>query len=253
MHTQNRVETKSITRLQRKCATISIMKSVGVIGGLGPETTAEFYLEVIFGCQKSSLSQRPLVVVSSVPLLFEIERDLIESNTGIVRYIPFLVAEAQRLEKSGVDFLVMPCNSLHVFIDVIRKAVNIPMLSIVEETITYLKNNGLSKVGLISTSATVANNVYETKLLEARIDFVTPDDLQKAKMDKIIQRLIEGRHLNKDREDILEVAHNLVDQDVDCIALACTDLQLLLPSSEKVPIFDTMKILADATVREITR
>lgn len=229
------------------------MKSVGVIGGLGPETTAEFYLEVIFGCQKSNLTQRPLVVVSSVPLLFEIERELIESNTGKERYIPFLVAEAQRLEKSGVDFLVMPCNSLHVFINEIRKAVNIPVLSIVEETIKYLKNNGLSKVGLISTSATIANNVYETKLLEARIDFVTPDDLQKARMDKIIQRLIEGQHLNKDREDILEVAHKLVDQDVDCIALACTDLQLLLPSSEKVPIFDTMKILADATVREITK
>lgn len=239
--------------LQRICAIISSMKSVGVIGGLGPEATAEFYLEVIFGCQKLSLAQRPLVVVSSVPLLLEIERDLIESNTGKERYIPFLIAEAQRLERSGVDFLVMPCNSLHVFIDEIRKAVNIPMLSIVEETISYIKSNGLSKVGLISTSATVANHVYETKLLEARIDFVTPDSLQKSKMDKIIQRLIEGRHLNKDREDILKVAHDLVDQNVDCIALACTDLQLLLPSSEKVPIFDTMKILANATVREITR
>lgn len=253
LYTQDGIETKSIIHLQRKCATISIMKSVGVIGGLGPETTAEFYLEVIFGCQKLNLTHRPLVVVSSVPLLLEIERDLIESNTGKERYIPFLVAEAQRLEKSGVDFLVMPCNSLHVFIDEIRKAVNIPMLSIVEETITYLKNNGLTKVGLISTSATVANNVYETKLREASIDFATPDDLQKAKMDKIIQRLIEGQHLNKDREDILEVAHDLVNQEVDCIALACTDLQLLLPSSEKVPMFDTMKILADATVREITK
>lgn len=227
------------------------MKSVGVIGGLGPETTAEFYLEVVFGSQKQNTTQRPLVVVSSVPLPFEIEHDLIESNTGKERYIPFLVAEAQRLEKSGVDFLVMPCNSLHVFIDEIRKSVNIPMLSIVEETIIYLEENGLSKVGLISTSATIANHVYETKLLEAGVEFVAPDDLQKAKMDKIIQRLIEGQHLNKDRETILEVAHSLATQGVDCIALACTDLQLLLPSNEQVPVFDTMKILANATIREI--
>lgn len=228
------------------------MKSVGVIGGLGPETTAEFYLAVIFGCQKLNLPQRPLIVVSSVPLILEIERDLIESNTGKERYIPFLVAEARRLEKYGVDFLVMPCNSLHVFIDEIREAVNIPVLSIVEETILHLRKNGLSKVGLISTSATVANNVYETKLLEAGIKFATPNDLQKAKMDKTIQHLINGQHLNKDREDVLEVISDLAAQDVDCIALACTDLQLLLPSSKKVPLFDTMKILADATVREIT-
>jgi aspartate/glutamate racemase len=54
------------------------MKSVGVIGGLGPETTSEFYLEVIFQCQSQNDKQRPLIVISSVPLLFEIERDLID-------------------------------------------------------------------------------------------------------------------------------------------------------------------------------
>jgi aspartate racemase len=227
------------------------MKSVGIIGGLGPETTAEFYLEVIFKCQKLNNTQRPLIVISSVPLLFEIERDLIASNTGKERYIPFLVSEAQRLEKTGVDFLVMPCNSLHVFIDDIRNSVKIPVLSIVEETAKYLQSNRFAKVGLISTSATVANNVYESKLKELGIEFVVPNELQKAKMDKIIQRLIEGQHLNKDREEIISVAHELALKNVDCIALACTDLQLLLPSSEQVPVFDTMKVLADATVRDI--
>lgn len=70
-------------------------------------------------------------------------------------------------------------------------------------------------------------------------------------MDQIIQRLIEGQHLNSDREEILTVVNDLAQQDVDCVALACTDLQLLLPASGKTTIFDTMKILADATVREI--
>lgn len=227
------------------------MKSVGVIGGLGPETTSEFYLEVIFQCQKQNETQRPLIVISSVPLLFEIEKDLIATNTGKERYIPFLVNEAKRLEKSGVDFLVMPCNSLHVFIDEIRQAVSIPVLSIVEETVNYLKQQNFSKVGLISTSATVANNVYEAKFKENDITFVTPNNLQRAKMDKIIQRLIEGQHLNKDRELILEVVDELAKQDVDCVALACTDLQLLLPDSKDVAIFDTMKILAQSTVRSI--
>lgn len=227
------------------------MKSVGVIGGLGPETTAEFYLEVIFQCQKRNDKQRPLIVISSVPLLFEIERDLIESNTGNERYIPFLVDEAKRLEKTGVDFLVMPCNSLHVFIKEIRQSVNIPVLSIVEETAKYLQKQNFKKVGLISTSATVANNVYESQLRDESIEYVTPDDLQRAKMDKIIQRLINGQHLNQDRELILEVVKGLSAQRVDSVALACTDLQLLLPSSSEVPIFDTMKVLAESTVETI--
>lgn len=227
------------------------MKSVGIIGGLGPETTSEFYLKIIFQCQKQNFTQRPSIVISSVPLLFEIERDLIAFNKGKERYIPFLVNEAKRLEKSGVDFIVMPCNSLHVFIDKIREAVNIPVLSIVEETINYLNENNMKNIGLISTSATIANNVYEDKLKVSDIDFVVPNDLQRAKMDKIIQRLVEGQHLNSDRELILEVVDDLVNKNVDGVALACTDLQLLLPHSDRITIFDTMDVLAQATVKNI--
>jgi aspartate racemase len=227
------------------------MKSVGVIGGLGPETTSEFYLEVIFQCQKRNDSQRPLIVISSVPLPFEIERDLIATNTGKERYIPFLTQEARRLEKSGVDFIVMPCNSLHVFIEEIRKSVSIPVLSIVEETAKYVVGQKFKKVGLISTSATVANKVYETKLVEEKVDFVLPNDLARAQMDKIIQRLIEGQHLNKDRETVIAIIKELVESNVDCVALACTDLQLLIPHVEDVVVFDTMKVLADSTVNMI--
>jgi aspartate racemase len=145
----------------------------------------------------------------------------------------------------------MPCNSLHAFIDEIREAVEIPVLSIVEETVRYLHEHHYSNVGLISTSATVSNHVYEDKLSDAGISFKAPNGLQRAQMDKIIQRLIDGQHHNEDRDTIISVAHDLADQDIDCIALACTDLQLLLPSTEKVPIFDMMKVLADATVREL--
>ncbi|HWZ65344.1 MAG TPA: amino acid racemase [Patescibacteria group bacterium] len=227
------------------------MKTVGIIGGLGPETTSEFYLKIIFQCQKQNTIQRPAVVIASVPLLFEIERDMIAFNKGKERCIPFLVNEAKRLEKSDVDFIVMPCNSLHVFIDEIREAVSIPVLSIVEETINYLKDKNINNVGLISTSATIANNVYEDKLKENNINFTTPDDLQKAQMDKIILRLIEGQHLNTDRDLILKVVEDLAVKGVDAVALACTDLQLLLPSSSKVHIFDTMDVLARSTVKNI--
>jgi aspartate racemase len=227
------------------------MKSVGVIGGLGPETTANFYLEVIFRCQQLNKNQRPSVVIGSVPLLFEIERDLIAQNTGIERYIPFLQDEAKKLEKSGVDFLVMPCNSLHVFIEEIRAAVSIPVLSIVEETIKYLNNKDIKKVGLISTSATIENKIYESKLSESEIKYVTPSDDQRSRIDAIIQRLVNGEHLEEDRKFLIDTANNISEHDVSCVALACTDLQLLNPQSDRVEIFDTMKVLADSTVAQI--
>jgi aspartate/glutamate racemase len=66
------------------------MKTVGIIGGLGPETTAEFYLDIVFSCQKKDKTARPAILISSVPLPYQIEEDAIVKNFGIARCLPFL-------------------------------------------------------------------------------------------------------------------------------------------------------------------
>ncbi len=229
------------------------MKTVGIIGGLGPETTSEFYLDVIFSCQKKSKTSRPGIIIASVPLPYKIEEDLITKNRGSERYIPFLVDEAKRLEKAGADFIVMPCNSLHVFIKEIRDAVDIPVLSIVEETVRFLKKNNLNKVGIISTSATIKNKLYENAFRENGIAYVTPDSFQQAKMGKFILNLVTGQQKNRDREELIQIINDFEKKNVDCVALACTDLQLLIPQHPTLKIFDTMKIFADATVEELLK
>lgn len=227
------------------------MKTVGIIGGLGPETTAEFYLDIIFTAYKKDKSTRPPVLIASVPLPYKIEEELITENKGAERYIPFLVTEAQRLKKAGADFIVMPCNSLHIFIKEIREAVDIPVLSIIEETVKYLKKSNFKKVGIVSTSATIENKLYETVFKENNIGYETPNDLQQAKMGKFIHNLVLGRQNNKDRDELIEIINSFKNKNVDCVALACTDLQLLIPKHSELKIFDTMKIFVDATVDKI--
>ncbi len=225
------------------------MKTLGIIGGLGPETTSEFYLDVIFSCQKEDKTNRPLIIVSSVPLPYKIEEDAISKNIGIERCLPFLIEEAKRLEKSGADFIVMPCNSLHIFIEEIRKSVKIPVLSIVEETVKFLKDNRMEKVGIVSTSATIRNKLYENAFTENNIAFEAPNDLQQEKMGKFIYNLVIGQQNNRDREELVKIIDDFENKRVDCVVLACTDLQLLIPKHPTMKIFDTMKILADATVK----
>ncbi|MFA6963105.1 MAG: amino acid racemase [Patescibacteria group bacterium] len=227
------------------------MKTIGIIGGLGPETTSEFYLDLIFSCQKKNPASRPAVVIASVPLPYNIEEDLITKNQGSERYIPYLTDEAKRLEKSGVDFIVMPCNSLHIFIEEIRSAVSIPVLSIVEETVKFLKKNKFNRVGIVSTSATIENKLYENSFRENGIDYQTPNDFQQAKMGRIVLNLVNGQQNNKDREELIQIIDDFKTKNVDCVVLACTDLQLLIPKHPTLKIFDTMKIFADASVEEI--
>ncbi len=227
------------------------MKTIGIIGGLGPETTAEFYLDVVFSCYKKSHEARPGIIIASVPLPYQIEEDLITQNKGSERYILFLIAEAMRLEKAGADFIVMPCNSLHVFIEHIRRAVNIPVLSIVEETVKFLKKNNFSSVGIVSTSATIENKLYQNGFAEQGIRYETPDDFQQAKMGKFIMNLVMGQQKNSDREELITIINDFENKNVDCVMLACTDLQLLIPQHPRLKIFDTMKIFADASVEEV--
>jgi len=229
------------------------MKTVGIIGGVGPETTAEFYLELVFGCYKKDKAQRPPVLIWNIPLKYKIEEDLITKAIGEERYIPYLTDAAKRLEKGGADFLVMPCNSLHIFIKEIRNAVKIPVLSIVEETAKFLKHNKISKVGILSTSTTLNRKLYENVLMEKDIRQFVPDKSSQAKIGKIINNIVLNKHGNKDKNELLEIIDKFNENGVKEIILACTDLQILKPRHTKVKIYDTMKIFADATIQGILK
>jgi len=142
-------------------------------------------------------------------------------------------------------------NSVHTFIKEVRNSVNIPVLSIVDETVDFIKAHKLQKIGFISTLATVANKVYENQFIQQNIDFVLPNDLEQAEMNQIIQRLVNGIHLNHDRKIIMKVIETMKKESAECVFLACTDLQLLLPSDDDIKVYDTMDILAESVVREI--
>jgi aspartate racemase len=229
------------------------MKTVGIIGGFGPETTSEFYINVFFSCQKKNDKVKPGIIISSVPLPYQIETDLIVSNKDSERYIPFLITEAKRLEKAGADFIVMPCNSLHTFIEEIRASVKVPVLSIIEETVKYLKKNKCKTAGIISTSTTIQNRLYETAFEKSKINYEIPNDSQQKQMGQFILNLVRGQQKKGDREELIKIINNFEKKGVDCVALACTDLQLLTPRHPRLKIIDTMKILVDATVKEILK
>lgn len=227
------------------------MKTVGIIGGLGPETTAQFYLKVVFSSYEINKESRPAMLIYNVPLPYKIEEDFITKTQGEEKYIPFLIDAAQRLEKGGADFIVIPCNSVHIFIENVRKAVTIPILSIVDETIHFLKDKNITEVGILSTTATIRNNLYGKKLLENKISVKIPDEQDQSRMGGIINHLVHSQHTDQDKMELIKIIEKLCQKDVKTIILACTDLQLLVPEYKEVKIYDSMEILVNATVREL--
>lgn len=229
------------------------MRTVGIIGGLGPETTAKFYLEIIFSCYKKCNISRPPILIWSIPIKYRVEKDLITRATGEERYMPFLVDAAKRLEDGGADFLVIPCNSVHIFIEEVRKAVKIPVLSIVEETANFLKKRKIKRVGLLANNLTVRKLLYQQPLNKAGIEVVLPISKEQIKIGELISRLVLNEYTKQDKKDLLDIIGHLKTRGVKNVILACTDLQLLAPSCSRLQIYDTMKILAHSTVNEILR
>ena len=225
------------------------MKNIGIVGGLGPETTSKFYLELLYKSFQLKETQRPPILIWSIPMDYKTESDFILGDDKSLEYIEYLKEAVRRLEAGGVDFIVIPCNSVHIFLDQISEEVSIPILSIVEETRKFLKKNNLSKVGLLATTASIKNELYQKELKANAIDIVLPTNKDQQKMGEIINKLVRDEYSEIQKRELLKIISRLADKNLDAVLLACTDLQLLEPQHDSVKIIDTMRILVDSTVK----
>jgi aspartate racemase len=223
------------------------MKTLGIIGGLGPETTAKFYMQIVTLCAKKNKLQRPNILIVNVPISFQLEEKFINRSQGKREFCTLLVSAAKTLEKSGADFIVLPCNTAHIFIEDIRNSVDIPVLSIIEESVKTLKSRGVVKIGLLATPATVKN-----KLFDKKISLVKPNKINQKQMGLIINAILRNKNIDKNRTELLTIINSVAEKS-DALLLACTDLQLLIPEKKinNIEVFDTMQILAGATTKEI--
>lgn len=223
------------------------MNTVGIIGGLGPETTVEFYLKLLEEVKEKHVSVPPRIIIVSVPLPYELEKNAIRHNKKTEACLPFILDAVERLEKAGADLLVMPCNSLHIFIDRIREAANVPVLNIVQETVDFLKAQGIKKTGLMSTIVTRENALYEKALAENGIECFQPDKNGQDNLGCLIHDLVRGEKGEKQLEVFNDLVRSFESEDLHTLVLACTDLQLLASGQKNFQIFDSMEIFAKAT------
>ena len=228
------------------------MKKVGIIGGLGPETTAKFYLEIIESVKKDKPFQRPEILIDSVKMDLKVEESFINGNDQSSAYLELLTSAAKSLEKAGADFLVIPCNTVHIFIEEIRAAVNIPVLSIIEEVTNFLVESSIKKIGLLATNNTLKTGLYGKTLELHSIKIFHPSKENQEKIGHLITRLVNGEHTQEDKTQLTKIINSLKENKVEAILLACTDLQLIISEHNSIPIFDTMKILAKATSKKIS-
>lgn len=224
------------------------MKTLGIIGGMGPEATNQLVTKIINKFVASGQKTRPDILVASLPINLAAETKLITDNDS--GNFPLLMTKAaKRLELAGAEILVIACNSVHIFIDDVRKNVNIPVISAIEETKRQITSE---KVGLLATTFTVRNKLFVSN----KFELVVPEDNIQMRVSLMLDKLAKGEAATKFDKNMLEkVLNSFIDDGVEICILGCSELQLLgdvwQKFIHKIIFLDTMDILVNAAVKNL--
>jgi aspartate racemase len=228
------------------------MKIAGMIGGLGPESTIDYYKLIVERFHAADSEGRyPALVITSLDLSRAIR--LVEGGS-LAELTEYLVSEIRRLAAAGADFAFMSANTPHVVLDEVRQQSPVPLISIVEAACEHASSAGYKRLGLLGTRFTMQGSFYPKTFAARGLTIVPPAEEELAYVhDKYMGELVRGTFLPETRDRISAISESLRTSDgVDAVLVAGTELPLLLrdcPTS--VPYVDTTDVHVNAIVREL--
>jgi aspartate racemase len=229
------------------------MKTVGIIGGIGPESTIEYYRGIIAGYrERQTDGSYPSMIIDSINLTILL--GLIMANE-LEQAADHLVNELQKLARAGVDFGVIAAGTPHIVFDEVRKRSPIPLISIIEATCEAAAKLKLKKIALFGTRFTMQGSFYQNVFAKAGITLAVPEaDEQTYIHDKYMNDLVNGIILPETRDRLLAILDGMKARDgVEALILGGTELSLIIKDSEHngLPILDTTKIHVARIVAEL--
>lgn len=220
-------------------------KVVGIIGGMGPEATADLFLKIVKSTPAGRDQDHLRIVIDNNPEIPDRTAFILGKGADPR---PYLLATARNVEKMGADFMVIPCNTAHYFHKEIQAAVNVPVLHIMKEVARELSGK-IQKAGILASTGTLRTRLYEDHLKEAGIEAVVPLGTdQDEVMDAIYS--VKAGDLAKGRELALKQGARLISMGAQVVIAGCTEIPLVLQNGDlAVPVLDATKVLAVSCVR----
>ncbi len=231
------------------------MKTVGIIGGIGPESTVEYYRLIITSYREQKQDgSYPSIIINSIDLTKMLDLIALNELTEVTEY---LTGEVERLSRAGADFGELAANTPHIVFDEIRRRTPIPLLSIVQATCETAKNLGLKRLGLFGTRFTMQAGFYQDVFSKEGMMLVLPDeDEQDYIHNKYMNELVKGIFLAETRERLLAIVERLKKNErIQGIILGGTELPLILRDADVkevgIPFLDTTQIHVKAIIAQL--
>jgi aspartate racemase len=224
---------------------------LGIVGGLGPESTIDYYRRILEQWKRDDPSSSPSIIIDSL----DVDRGLRLVEHDRAALIEYLAASLGRLAGAGADFAAMAANTPHVVFDELVARSPIPMVSIVEACADEAMRRGLRRLGLLGTRFTMEGSFYPSVFARRGIAIVSPNKEERTWIhDRYVGQLLKGDFREETRDGVTSIVRRLREEEkVDGVILGGTELTLLLsaPVVEAIPALDTTALHVDAIVERL--
>lgn len=240
------------------------MKTLGIVGGIGPESTIEYYRFILEGYRKrvpempspeklrAGAASVPHIIIDSI----DVNRGIAMLDANDLAALADYVSESvKRLTRAGADIALIAANTPHIVFEEVERRSPIPMISLVKATRDRALALGFRKLALLGTGFTMRGRFYPEVFARAGIELVSPNDEEKEFIHRAyLGELLKNVFLPVTRERIIAIINRLREEDgIEAVILAGTELPLLLRGEEPegLPFLDTTLIHVDAAVNAI--
>ena len=226
-------------------------KTIGILGGMGPEATLDCFAKIIKNTPAQRDQEHLRVVIDSNPKVPD--RNAAIAGKG-ESPVPILVAGSLSLERAGADFIIIPCIMAHFFLDEVQEQINVPILSIYDTVCEIIANeySGIKTVGLMGTIGTISGGLFQKRLAADGIKTIVPDENHQSKLMAAIYDIKNSQPPRSKEEitsDLIATAESLISKGARGIIAGCTEIPLVLNQEHlSVPYFDALTILARAAI-----
>ena len=224
------------------------MKKIGLVGGMGPESTLDYYKQITSKYEQKQPRSFPPLVMDSLDV-FEILKD--EENGEQDLLVQKLNHSVQNLQAAGADFAVLTANTPHIVFDELQNVSSLPLISILDSTARAIQASKQKRVLLLGTGVTMRKSFFVDKLREYSIEAVVPNAAEIERISSIIADELELGIVNPDsKQYLIAVIENYRSSGVQGVILGCTELPLAISASDvSVKVYDTVKIHVDEILK----
>lgn len=230
------------------------MRTLGIIGGLGPASTIDYYRSIIARVREGNPDAGyPHIIVNSL----DVDKGLAMLDAGRLDQLADYIASGfEALAHAGAEFGCIAANTPHLVFGDVQRRVRMPLVSIVEATAKKVQTRGFKKVGLFGTGFTMRASFYPDEFRRIGVALLTPSEIERRYIhQKYIGELLQNHFLPETRSGLLRIAQRMRMEDgVEAVILAGTELPLLLrESGTSIEFLDTSVIHVEAIVDQLLR